>query len=249
MTSLVASELLKLRTARSFIVLSCLALGLVTLLSLATSLTSTYSPEEQTPGIDLISNASTVALFTLMLGVLSVTTEYRNGTIASTLLVEPNRVRVLTAKLIAVLLSGAAMGLLTAVVALLIGEAILSGRGYPLRLSGSEVIELVAGTTAAGGLMAAVGAGIGALVRVQTAAIVAVLIYLFVVEPVLIFVVAASFEPYALGSALSELTGTGEISDIEDPLGQLAGGLLLLGYAAVFALLGAAVMRARDVTD
>jgi ABC-2 type transport system permease protein len=250
MTSLIRSELLKLRTARSFIILSCLGIGLITLLSLATSLFANYSPDDPTPGLDLISNASTVALFTLMLGVLSVTTEYRSGSIASTLLVEPNRVRVLAAKLIAVVAAGAAMALFTAVVALLIGEAILPGRDYQLGLSDAEVIELIAGTTAAGGLMAALGAGIGALVRAQTGAIVGVLVYLFVVEPLLVYVFAVeSLEQYVLGSALSELTGTGEISDIEDPLGQLAGGLLLLGYACAFALLGAVMMRARDITD
>jgi ABC-2 type transport system permease protein len=248
MTSLIRSEVLKLRTARSFIVLICVGVGLISLLCLATSLFAKYSSGDTSPGLDLISNTSTVALFTLMLGVLSITTEFRNGSIASTLLVEPNRIRLLAAKLVAVIAAGALIGLVVSGVGLLIGAAILPGRGYPLGLDGTEVVELLAGTTAAGALMAAVGVGIGALVRVQTPAIVGILVYLFVVEPLLTFLVGSS-EHYVLGSALSEVTGTGDVNGLDDPLGQVPGGLLLLGWAALFAVLGAVVMRARDVTD
>jgi ABC-2 type transport system permease protein len=248
MTSLIRSEVLKLRTARSFIVLVSVGVGLISLLSLATTLFAKYSPSDQSPGVDLISNASAVALFTLMLGVLSITTEFRNGSIASTLLVEPNRTRLLAAKLVAVIAAGALIGLITSGIALLIGAAIFPSRGYSLGLDGTDVVELVAGTTAAGALMAAVGVGIGALVRAQTPAIVGILVYLFVVEPLLTFLVGSS-EQYVLGSALSELTGTGADNGIDDPLGQVPGGLLLLGWAALFAVLGAVVMRARDVTD
>jgi ABC-2 type transport system permease protein len=248
MSSLIRSEVLKLRTARSFVVLTCVGVGLITLLCLATALFANYSSDDPSPGLDLISNASTVALFTLMLGVLSITTEFRNGSIASTLLVEPNRTRLLAAKLVAVIGAGALIGLLTSGIALLIGAAIFPGRGYSLELGGTEVVELVAGTAGAGALMAAVGVGIGSLVRAQTPAIVGVLVYLFVVEPLLTFLIAGS-EPYVLGSALSELTGTGDVSGLDDPLGQVPGGLLLFGWAALFAVLGAAAMRARDVTD
>jgi ABC-2 type transport system permease protein len=248
MTSLIRSEVLKLRTARSFVVLTSIGLGLITLLCLATSLFAKYSADDPSPGLDLISNASTIALFTLMLGVLSITTEFRNGSIASTLLVEPNRTRLLAAKLVAVMAAGALMGLVISGIALLIGAAILPGRGYSLGLDGTGVVELIAGTTAAGALMAAVGVGIGALVRSQTPAIVGVLLYLFVIEPLLIFLVGSS-EQYVLGSALTELTGTGDVSGLDDPLGQVPGGLLLLGWAALFAVLGSVVMRSRDVTD
>jgi ABC-2 type transport system permease protein len=248
MTSLIRSEMLKLRTARSFVVLTCVGVGLITLLSLATSLFAKYSPGDTSPGLDLISNASTVALFTLMLGVLSITTEFRNGSIASTLLVEPNRVRLLAAKLVAVIVAGALIGLLTSGIALILGAAILPGRDYSLGLSDSDVVELLAGTTAACAVMAMVGVGIGALVRSQTPAIVGILVYLFVVEPLLTFLISGS-EQYVLGSALSEITGTGDVSGIDDPLGQIPGGLLLLGWAALFAVLGALAMQARDVTD
>jgi ABC-2 type transport system permease protein len=248
MTPLIRSEALKLRTARSFVVLTSVGVGLITLLCLATTLFAKYSPSDPSPGVDLISNASAIALFTLMLGVLSITTEFRNGSIASTLLVEPNRTRLLAAKLVAVIVAGALIGLITSGVALLIGAAIFPNRGYSLGLDGTNVVELVAGTAAGGALMAAVGVGIGALVRAQTPAIVGILVYLFVVEPLLTFLVGSS-EQYVLGSALSELTGTGDANGLNDPLGQVPGGLLLLGWAALFAVLGAAVMRSRDVTD
>ncbi len=69
------------------------------------------------------------------------------------------------------------------------------------------------------------------------------------IEPLLSFVVLGSSDRYLLGNALSELTATGEVNDLDDPFGQLTGGLLLLGWTVLFAVVGAAVMRSRDVTD
>ena len=47
-------------------------------------------------------------------------------------------------------------------------------------------------------------------------------------------------------TATSEQAG---IDKLDEPLGQIAGGLVLLAWAVVFALIGGAVMRNTDVTD
>jgi ABC-2 type transport system permease protein len=255
MMDLIRSELLKLRTARSFIVLVAIGFVICVLISIATGLLAKYSAGDPRPGVDLISNASTVLFFTLMLGVLAVTTEYRHGSISSALIVEPNRLRLLAAKLIAVTAVGALVGVVTAGVCLLIGEVTLPGRGYPLGLDASDVLKLLAGMAAAGGLIAAIGAGVGALVRKQTAAIVGVIVFLFVIEPVitnLLLDAALDHKPlerYSIGNALTEATATGPATDLADPFGQLAGVLILLAWAALFTVLGGAVMRSRDITD
>jgi hypothetical protein len=73
-----------------------------------------------------------------------------------------------------------------------------------------------------------------------------------VLEPFLTGVLFESASKYSLGSALSEITGTtssGTIAGLDAPLGQVAGGLVLGAWAAVFAVVGAGVMQARDVTD
>jgi ABC-type transport system involved in multi-copper enzyme maturation permease subunit len=247
--SLIRSELLKLRTARSFVVICVLGVVICALISLANAILTKYSGDDPDPGLDLIAVASTVLFFTLMLGVLTITTEYRHGSIASALLVEPDRRRLLAAKLVAVTILGAALGLLTAALCLCIGEAILPGRGYPLGLSAGQVLELLAGMTAAGGLTAALGAGVGALVRRQTAAVVGIILYLVLIEPLLTGVVIKWFGHYAIGDTFVETTGTAPVNGLADPFGQLAGGLLLLGWAALFAVIGAVVMQTRDVTD
>jgi ABC-2 type transport system permease protein len=150
---------------------------------------------------------------------------------------------------------GALIGLLTAGVCLLIGQLTLPGRGYPLGLDASEVLKLLAGMAAAGGLIAAIGAGVGALVRKQTAAIVGVIVFLLLIEPVITNLLLDAaldqkpLERYSIGNALTEATGTGPATDLADPFGQLAGVLILLAWAALFALLGGAVMRSRDITD
>jgi ABC-2 type transport system permease protein len=254
-TSLIRSELLKLRTARSFGVLIAIGVGVCALIALGSGLFANYSPEDGGPGLDLISTASTVLFFTLMLGVLSVTTEYRHGSIASTLLVEPNRVRLLAAKLAAVTIAGALVGLITAGLCLGIGQATLPGRDYPLGLDGGEVVKLLAGMAAAGGLTTAFGAGVGALVRKQTAAVVGVILYLLLIETLITALLldraldAQGLERYGFGNAMVEATGTAPVNGLDDAFGQLAGVLILLAWAALLALIGGAVMRARGITD
>jgi ABC-type transport system involved in multi-copper enzyme maturation permease subunit len=254
MSSLIRSEIVKLRTARSFIVLICIAVGLTVLIStLSAFLTKFADPGATPPAIDATLNASFVLFFALILGVLSVTTEYRHGSIASTLLVEPDRPRLLAAKLIAASAVGAAIGLLVEVLSLGIEAAILPTRDLSLHLGFGELLKLLAGMAAAGALLTALGVGVGALIRRQTAAIVGVLVYLFVIETILTGVVLnSSLVRFTLNSAIAEVTATSEqagIDKLDEPLGQIAGGLVLLAWAVVFALIGGAVMRNTDVTD
>jgi ABC-2 type transport system permease protein len=123
-SALIRSELLKLRTARSFIVVTCLGVGLSAVISVLSGILTDFSdPGTARPVIDAISNATFVFLFVLMLGILSITTEYRHGSIASTLLVEPDRRRLLVAKVIAAGVAGAAIGLFAAALNLAIEAA------------------------------------------------------------------------------------------------------------------------------
>ena len=252
MTRQIRSELLKLRTARSFIVMVGLGVGLAVLISVVTALKADYShlshgPSE--PGIDQISTASLVVFFTLMLGVLTVTTEYRHGSIASTLLVEPNRRRLLAAKLVAVCAVGALVATLTGGICLALGAAILPGRGFSLGLDGKLVAELLAGMAIAGALMAAIGVGIGAMVRKQTAAVVGILVYLLLLEPLVTSVAIKSLDRFSIGNALAQLTSTARDNGLDHAFGQVTGGLLLAGYAVVLVLAGTIVIQTRDITD
>ena len=132
---------------------------------------------------------------------------------------------------------------------LAIGAALLPGRGFSLGLDGKLVAELLAGMTVAGALMAAIGVGVGAAVRKQTAAVVGIIVYLLLVEPLVTEVAVKSLERFSIGNALAQLTSTARLNGLDHAFGQVTGGLLLAGYAVVLVLAGAIVIQTRDVTD
>ena len=135
---------------------------------------------------DLIGFSGFAQAFALVLGILAVTSEFRHGTITPSLLVVPDRVRLTLAKLGASLATGLALGLRgDRRCAAVLGAAILSARGIDTglrRLAGDEADRRRDVGTA---LYAALGVGVGAIVRNQVGAIVGTLVYLFVLENLL----------------------------------------------------------------
>jgi len=97
MTRLVAAELFKLRTTRTFAAMVGATFALLLLLVvLSLALTDTFNTKNDVRS--LLSSASLSGLFMLVLGVVAGAGEYRHGTIASTLLVTPDRLRAVTAQ-------------------------------------------------------------------------------------------------------------------------------------------------------
>lgn len=247
MSRALSSELLKLRTTRTTAALVGSALLLVFLIVGIASAAGGFSDEPH-PGRDLLSIASLTPLFALVLGILAFGSEFRHGTITPSLLVTPDRVRVLVAKLVVHALAGLLLGLVTVVVALALIAGIFSVRDIETGLSGSEAFESVLGMALANAIYAALGVGIGALIRNQVGAIVGSLAYIFVVEQLIQVIpgVDTAVEKFGfngLTSALSLTTGDGS-----DTLSQVPAGLLLTVYAAIFLIAGAAVLRRRDVS-
>ena len=94
-------------------------------------------------------------------------------------------------------------------------------------------------------IYALIGVGIGALLRNQVGAIVGGLVYLFVVEPVIASIPATSGAyKWMPGGALEAMTATFQGTDL---LGAWQGGLLLVGYGLLAALLGTLLAVRRDV--
>ena len=94
---------------------------------------------------------------------------------------------------------------------------------------------------------ALIGVGIAAMLRDQVAAVVLLLIYLFVAEPIITRIPA--WEPatrYLPGPAASALAGL-TLTD-QHFLAPWQGGLILAGYGLGFAILGSLVAIRRDVT-
>jgi ABC-2 type transport system permease protein len=234
-TRLVTAELFKLRTTRTFYGVVGGALGLVLVIVIIAAATATWGPGD-TPLRDLLGISGFAQVFALVLGILAVTSEFRHGTITPSLLVVPDRVRLTLAKLGAGLGTGFALGLASTGLAAAIAAAILNARGIDTGLTGSQVTNMIVGGTIATALYAALGVGVGALVRNQVGAIVGTLVYLFVLENLLQII-----KPL-------RVTGTGDAAADHPPLGQVSAGLVLAGYCAIFLLAGIAMMERRDIT-
>ena len=110
MIAKVAAEVLKLRTTRTFWALAGSTFALILLIVvLSLSLDDELDSDEDSVH-SLLSTAGLSGLLMLVLGAVVGAGEYRHGTIASTLLVTPNRLRAVTAQTLAVALGGAAWG-------------------------------------------------------------------------------------------------------------------------------------------
>lgn len=181
------------------------------------------------------------AVFGGLIGAMSFTAEVRHGTIRPTLLATPQRGRVIAAKAAISLLTGAAFGLLATGLAAVLGSAVLSARGVTMHLDGGAYALLLAGGAAAAALWAAIGVGLGAILRNQVTAIVAIFVWIEIIENLLVNGAPAvsKFMPATLGQAI-----TGDrIGTIHAPA---LGALLLAVYAAVAVATGVVVTARRD---
>jgi ABC-2 type transport system permease protein len=201
------------------------------------------------PGVQrqALAHAGLAALLTLIFGIVAVAGEYRHGSITDTYLSCPGRRRVITAKLAVYGLVGAAAGLVSSAVALGVTAAWWAAKGGSLQLSGTDTWLTLGGGLAACFAFAIIGVGLGALIRNLVGAVAVALAWIALVEGIVGQLVGsglARWLPFYASEALDR-TNIGATTRL---LPQWAGGLVLLGYAAVFA--GAAVVTTlrRDVT-
>ena len=247
MSGAIRSELVKLRTTRTFLGIVIATLGLIALLVGVIAAVAPFEPQE-TPGFDLVDTAGLAQPFALVLGLLAVSTEFRHGTITPTLLATPDRIRLMAAKLAAYGAAGLILGIVAYGLAALLMSVILPLRDISSELPFGDAVELVAGGVVCIALLTAIGVGFGAVVRNQVGAIIGGLAWMFMVEPLLTAIptVGRWVEDYGLGGAISGVTGSGFGG--EPAVGQVVGGLLLLAYAVLFAIAGALLMRRRDIS-
>jgi ABC-2 type transport system permease protein len=239
---LIGAELLKIRTTRTFWGITAGAVGLV-LLIVVLSLSLDDSLNTETNVHDLLSVAGFSGLLALVLGVVVGAGEYRHGTIAWTLLVTPQRLRAVSAQTVACALAGAVIGVTAFVLAAAVAIPWVSAKDVPLPPL-SELLELIAGVVAYAGLAAALGAGLGALLRNQVAAIVIILVGLFVVDPTLAALddSVAGFTLSGLGAAIS-----GADDDSSTLLEPVVAGVVWALYALLFVALAAIRTANRDI--
>lgn len=249
MSRLIRAELLKMRTTRTFCAMTLAALALAPV-SVATTILTAGSPGTDTALTTtralraVMSAASAGSPIVLVLGILIMAGESHHKTLTSTLLVTPNRSAVVAAKLIATTLVAFVLALWAAVLTVAVAVPWLTTKHVHVNLVGGDVAPVLAGGIAATALYALVGVGVGSVVRNQTAAIVGLLVWLFVLEgPLVSFVPQLGrWFPGGAAAALSAAaTADGGL------LPMWGGALLLTAYGLLFAAIGTALMVARDV--
>ncbi len=240
MTGLLHGELIKLRTTRTALGFALTMLGLMLLSTLLQTLVG--DPTTVQAKRDAVSAGGVIPTVLIIFGAVAATGEHRHGTITSTFLIAPDRVRATVAKLLAYAAAGALVGLAVQLVAFAIGVPLLAGQAGP-DLSAGTLAGMLVETVVACGLATAVGVGVGALVRNQVAAVVGTLAYVFIVESVVGGFLPRVY-PFLIGGALNSLTGF----DIEHRTSPVVGGLLLAAWTVAFGAAAVLADRSRDVS-
>lgn len=254
MTNVINSELFKLRTTRTFLALVGSALALVLVASILICALVNFEGEDEANEILAVVLGPIVRALALVIGILAVTNEFRHGTITPTLLVVPDRTKLMLAKLIAVLVLALGLGFVSGL--LMVGASGIFGALRDFETQ--DALAVLAGSTFATALNAALGVGVGVLVRNQVGAIVGVLVFTQFIEP--IARLAATFieqvgdyTQYLPGAASDALVGSSIFAmsmqgGSVDQLEWWVGGLVLAGYAVVFLVLGYLTSWRRDVS-
>lgn len=247
MTTQFRSELLKLTTVRTswiFAVATSALIAVVVVLQATTAGGELMGPlDDAATQLALFTTASVSPIIAIVFGTLGITTELRHHTIVPTLLVDAKRGRVVTAKAAAMVVAGAALGLIAVLVAGGFALLVLAVSGTASAVTVVEVATAGAGTVAAAALGALFGLGVGGIVRNQALAVGAVLILLLAVEPLAASLLpdVAVWLPSSLTTVVAEATSRADIS-------LWAAGLALAAYGVV-ATAGAALgLRRADIT-
>jgi ABC-2 type transport system permease protein len=249
MTRLIRAEVLRLATARAYWLLAAGAIALIAGAIAGTAAASSFTPGPS-PARSVLAIAGLAQTVALLAGVLSVTGEFRHKTITPAALITPRRTPLLAAKLITLAAAGLVFGLAATAIATAVTLPLLAARHIPAGLTGSGAAAIIAGGGIATALAAAIGVGVGAIIRNQAGAIIAVLALLYVAEPLLGFIphLGTAVQQYGLAGLAAATTHTVGFPASAQLLSQPAAALVLAGYATIALLAGAALLKRRDIT-
>jgi len=209
MSTVIRMELLKLRGTRLGYGLLAAAAGLTILFSVLEATragSGQVAPLSTAGGVNAVLTGGTLAL--LMAAVLGVTVssgEFRHGTATATYLAVPQRNRVLVAKSVAAACAGAVFGFTGWLIATGVGVGYVASDGYHEPVSVATMARYAAGHVLAGALLAAIGVGVGSLVRSQLAAVIGVIVWAIVIESIIgdLFNAVQPYLPYTAATTLA----------------------------------------------
>jgi ABC-2 type transport system permease protein len=254
---LVRSELSKLRTAPGpwFVLGATLlfgALGIVTVFLVAHGRhhISFVAPNTVFRLRRLIGSGFAVGgvWMAAIVGVLCVSGEYRHRTIATTLLIEPRRWRVLVAKAIAAVVWGVALTVASLLLVGAMGIPLLSTQGGSVSALLHQAGAVLPGLFGAFVLLALFGIGFGTLVKNQVAAVVTILAITFIIEPVFdgLLPAVGRWLPSAAAAAIAG--DLAPASERQHLLSWWLGTIVLAAWAVVPIVVGYLATFRRDVS-
>ena len=248
MIQLVRAELLKLRTTQVWFWMLLLAIAVGVLAVVATLASNDVKSAADVPLLFANANGAIVTAF--ILGVLGITTEFRYQTITPTVLQTPSRWTV-AAKLLSYAIIGLAYALACLAVQLMIALPWLSAKGIDFSLSDPDLRRAIFGFPVIFLLFAIMGIGVGALLRNQIVAMVVGLVFLLALENILVAIPKVrNAYPYLPGGAMQGVLYPADEPgpDGVDLFGTTGSLLVLLAWALIPAVIGAAYSLTRDIT-
>jgi hypothetical protein len=254
MSRLIAGEFHKLVTTRLWLWLLLAAMA-ITALYASLQIAFSDDPDTWTPPLSTPDGqqtlfavaASAARPLVAVLAAIGITGEYRHRTATTTFLATPRRGRVIVAKLVAYGLVGVGYALACTTVVTAIAVPCLAADGIDLSLADNGLPAAIARDIIAVTLYALIGVGLGALLREQAATVVGLLVYLYVVEPIVTNIPALNgwtrYLPGPAGNALTGITLTNQ-----EFLQPWQGGLVLTAYCLAIAAAGTRLTSRRAIT-
>jgi ABC-2 type transport system permease protein len=241
MKALVHAEITKLVTTRAAfgLLLGAVAISVLAVLAPGENAVAEFSrPLNEQQWVFIV--GTLMRVFLLVLGIRAVTDEFRHGTMTPSLLVAPNRGRLMGAKVIALAGTGVVIAAAAGVSLIAAALSVAAVNGVTLNIDAGSWTTF-AGMALSGALWPVVGVGLGFIVRSQVVAIVGGLVWLMAIEEMV---------QGRLGDLAGYLPGQTGLSLAVAPTGGilLIAAVTLAVYALVAAGAGALMLRRRDVS-
>jgi hypothetical protein len=201
---------------------------------------------------DMFASSSTAYVVVFVLGVLAVTTEFRYQTITPTVLQTPSRWAIVSAKMITYAIVGILYALVAVAVQLAVAVPWLNAKNIDIRFGNGQVQHAIVGSFGVVALFGIVGLGAGALMRNQIVAVVVGILFLLVLENVTLAIPGVRhvwpYTPGGASQAILHTTGSTHVTDGVYLISTGGGILVLVLWAVIPAIAGAAFTMNRDIT-
>lgn len=266
MTRLVRAEWLKLRTtAVPWVLLGVAALltGLSVVFAFLNPLRTAgaavgptwITPTSVSELRNLVGAGVGADVVAVLLGALTISTEFRHKTVTAAFLVTPERGRFIVAKLVTSVLASIALGVTMLVGTMAAGSIVIAARHGSVAALWHQIPAVAPGMLLVFALFGVLGVGLGSLLTNQVVVLIVILGWFLLVETLvgaLVDIWVAGFKRWLPGNAAQAAVGYTARGHPQAVAASLlpwwGGALAVLAYGLAFAAVGWAVMRRRDIT-